>query len=98
MKGCEGEESKESPRSNAETKVEESGVTEKASTQEEIGGIHTDKTPIGKATSTAPKSVMKQQGANVVGKRNGQKGSSQALHGLRKICGNPTIQRHGRKK
>ena len=98
MNGCEDEESKEPQTSNAETKVEESGATERASTQEEMGGIPTDKTPMEKATSNAPKSVMKQQGANVVGKRNGQKGSSQALHGLRKICGNPTIQRHERKK
>ena len=68
MKGCEDKGSKESPTSNAETKVEESGATEKASTQEEIGGIPTDKTPMGKATSNAPKSAMKQQGVNVVRK------------------------------
>ena len=85
MNGCEDEESKEPPMSNAETKVEASGATEKASTQEEIGGIPTDKTPMGKATSNAPKSAKKQQGANVVGKGNDQKGSTESSHDLPKL-------------
>ena len=85
MKGCEDKGSKESPTSNAETKVEESGATEKASTQEEIGGIPTDKTPMGKATSNAPKGAMEQQGVNVVGKGNDQKGSTESSRDLSKL-------------